>query len=191
MVKTNDCLMIVDLQNDFCPGGALAVKEGDRIVESINRIMKRFPLVVSTQDWHPKDHCSFKDQGGPWPPHCVQGTKGAALYPKLKASGIHLKIRKGQFQDRDAYSGFEETNLDQELKNHKIHRVFMVGLATDYCVKHTSLDALHNGYKTVVLTDCVRAVNVDPHDGEQALEEIQKAGGVLATVSDLERGQFK
>ena len=189
-MTAQDCLLITDLQNDFCPGGALAVKGGDQIVEAINRIQKRFSLVVTTQDWHPEDHSSFKDQGGPWPSHCVRDTWGASLHPRLDTSKVAFNVRKAKFQDRDAYSVFQETILEEELKKRKVKRVFIVGLTTDYCVKETALDALHCGFETIVLTDCIRAVNMDPHDGERALEEIRKAGAILATRSDLEKGKI-
>ncbi len=184
-MNRNDCLIIVDLQNDFCPGGALAVKEGDQIVETINRIMPLFPCVVTTQDWHPQDHCSFKGQGGPWPPHCVQNTQGAELHPGLNRKGIHISIRKGQFQDRDAYSGFQETTLKDDLMKRNVQNVFVAGLATDYCVKHTVLDALKSGFHTTVLTDCVKAVNQNPADGGKALDEMKNAGGILTTSGKL------
>ncbi|MCM8775053.1 MAG: nicotinamidase [Candidatus Omnitrophica bacterium] len=184
MAKPFECLIIVDLQNDFCPGGALAVPEGDRIVDPINRIIQNFPFVVTTQDWHPPDHISFQGHGGVWPPHCIQNTWGAQLHPKLCQDGIHLRILKGQHPDRDAYSGFEETPLAEELKKHAVKKVFIVGLATDYCVKHTALDALRYGFQTVVFTDLVRSVDVKSGDGERALKEIQGAGGILMRAPD-------
>ena len=188
-MKDSDCLLIVDLQNDFCPGGALAVAGGDEIVKPINEMMKLFSQVAATQDWHPVDHCSFKTQGGHWPPHCIQFTPGAVLHPNLNDKGIAIRVRKGQFRDRDAYSGFQETELDQKLKRCKVRRLFICGLAADYCVKRTALDALRLGYETVVLTNLVRAVDVRPGDGGRALEEMKKAGAVLADSEDLKRGE--
>lgn len=184
VMKPKEALIIVDLQNDFCPGGALAVKEGDAIVEGINRIMRFFPFVVATQDWHPSDHCSFQAQGGPWPPHCIQNTEGAVFHPKLEKSLIHLLIRKGVSCDRDVYSGFQETPLREELDNRGIEKVFICGLATDYCVRQTALDALRYYFQTVVFWDLVRAVNVQPGDEGRALQEIRQAGGILMASDD-------
>lgn len=184
-VENSDCLVLVDIQNDFCPGGALAVPEGDAIVKPVNRILGEFPLVASTQDGHPQNHCSFKAQGGPWPPHCVQKTRGAELHPGLDASKIQLRIHKGERPDRDAYSGFQGTPLEQELKKRKVRRIFLAGLATDYCVKATALDALKAGFQTVVLTDLVKGINARPGDADRALEEIRAAGGHLTASSGL------
>ena len=185
MRDPSEALLIVDLQNDFCPGGALAVRGGDGIVEPLNRLLAQFHFVVATQDWHPPDHISFKARGGPWPPHCVQSTRGAELHPKLDQTGIHLKIQKGTSSGRDAYSGFQETTLDRELKKRNIRKVFVAGLATDYCVKQTALDALKRGYEVTVLTDLVAAVNVKTGGGDLALEEIHRAGGHLARSTGL------
>jgi nicotinamidase/pyrazinamidase len=190
-MKKSDCLMITDLQNDFCPGGALAVAEGDLLVEPVNQLMPLFPHVIASQDWHPKNHCSFKSQGGPWSPHCIQNTRGADFHPKLNKQGIHFRVHKAQFPDRDAYSAFQETDLKEELVKRKVKRIFLTGLATDYCVKHTALDALKHGFDVVVLTDLVRAIDAQPGDGEKALREIEKAGGVLTTSESLMQGQFQ
>jgi nicotinamidase/pyrazinamidase len=184
MNKT-DCLVVVDVQNDFCPGGALAVPEGDEIVSPINELMGYFPLVASTQDWHPKDHCSFKMQGGPWPPHCVQNTKGAEFHPRLDSKKIALKIHKGANRDKDAYSGFEGTAFNEELKKRGVERVYIVGLATDYCVKQTALDAVLNDFQTVVFTDLIRAINARPGDDQRALEAIQNVGGTLLLSTEI------
>ena len=183
-------LILVDIQNDFCPGGALAVDEGDQIVEVVNRLMPQFQLVISTQDWHPAGHVSFKARGGPWPPHCVQGTEGAELHRALDRERISYYFRKASSPDRDAYSEFEGTDdqgrtLDEALKSHNIKRVYVVGLATDYCVKATALDAVKHGYEVYVVTDAVRAVNVAPDDGEKALEEMERAGARLVTSDQL------
>lgn len=190
MEKTGDCLLIVDLQNDFCPGGALAVKEGDQIVEPVNQMMKHFSLIATTQDWHPPNHCSFKDFGGPWPAHCIQNTWGAKLHSKLDQRCIEIKILKAQNPAKEAYSGFDGSHLNEELKKRGVHRVFIAGLTTDYCVRTTALDALHYQFETVVLTDLTRAVNVHPGDGERALRDIEQAGAVLATSSDILQGRI-
>lgn len=160
--------------------------KGNTIIEGVNQVMKYFSLIAASQDWHPTHHCSFRAQGGPWPPHCIQNTTGAELHAGLDHSKIHLRIHKGEHTDRDAYSAFQETSLAEALRERKIKRVFVAGLATDYCVKMTALDALKNKFKTVILTDLVRAINARPGDGEGALRDIQRAGGVLTPSRDLE-----
>lgn len=188
-------LVLVDIQNDFCPGGALAVEEGDQIVEVVNRLMPRFPLVISTQDWHPANHVSFKAQGGPWPPHCVQGTSGAELHPALNKQTIAHYFRKATSPNKDDYSEFEgrdeeDRSLDQLLKSNDVQRVFVVGLATDYCVLATVLDGLKLGFEVFVVTDAVRAVNVEPEDGANALRQMSAAGAHLVTSDEiLEAGE--
>lgn len=181
-------LIIVDVQNDFCPGGALAVSEGDQVVGVLNGLIPRFQFVVATQDWHPPNHISFRERGGPWPPHCVQGTRGAELHPGLDRSGISLLVRKADSPDRDAYSGFEAKDeagrsLDELLKGRGIRRVYVGGLATDYCVRATVLDAIKNGYETFAITDAMRAVN--PEDGRRALEEMAASGAKLVTSQQV------
>jgi nicotinamidase/pyrazinamidase len=179
-------LILVDIQNDFCPGGALAVAEGDQVVGVVNRLMPHFALVVSTLDWHPANHVSFREQGGPWPPHCVQNTFGAELHPALKTEYIGHTFRKATTADRDAYSEFEgvddqRRSLDEYLKSRGVRRVYIAGLATDYCVRATTLDAVRLGYETTVVTDGVRPVNVEPDDGAKALAEMEAAGARLVT----------
>ena len=186
----DDALILVDVQNDFCPGGALAVEEGDQIVEVVNRLIPHFPLVISTQDWHPANHVSFKAQGGPWPPHCVQGTRGAELHPQVNAEPIAHYLRKASSPDKDDYSEFEGKDeqghsLDQVLKGHNVKRIFAVGLATDYCVLATVLDGLKLGYEVVAVTDAMRAVNVEPEDGAKALRRMSEAGAQLVTSDEI------
>lgn len=185
-------LILVDIQNDFCPGGALAVSEGDLIVPIVNRLIPRFPLVISTQDWHPVNHISFKAQGGPWPPHCVQGTAGASLHSDLETDTIAHYFRKASSPDKDDYSEFEGKDeqgrsLDEVLKDHGVKRIYVVGLATDYCVLETVLDGLKYGYEVYAVTDAMRAVNVGPDDGEKALYKMVSSGANLVTseVIDL------
>jgi nicotinamidase-related amidase len=175
-------LVIVDYQNDFIPGGALGVTGGDEIVERINALSRSgdYDLVVATRDWHPSDHGSFAAQGGPWPEHCVQGSDGAALHPALDRAPIAAVVDKGQDPGTEGYSGFDGTNLGELLREHGIDHVTVVGLATDYCVKHTALDALRAGFGVTVDTTAVRAVDVVPGDGERALEEVRAAGGSVA-----------
>jgi nicotinamidase/pyrazinamidase len=177
-----EALIVVDFQNDFTPGGALAVSHGDEIAERVNELAAdpRFELVIATRDWHPAGHGSFAEQGGPWPPHCVQGTEGAELHAALDRSHIDIVLDKGQDPGTDGYSGFEDTGLEELLRERKVDRVTIVGLATDYCVKNTALDALRNGFGVTVDSTAVRPVEVRPGDGERALEEVRAAGGSIA-----------
>jgi nicotinamidase/pyrazinamidase len=175
-------LIIVDFQVDFTPGGALAVREGDQIAERIDALARSgdYTLVVATRDWHPGDHGSFVAQGGPWPEHCVQGTPGAELHPQLDPTLVDVIVDKGHDPATEGYSAFEETGLEGLLRERGIERVTIVGLATDYCVKNTALDALRHGFGVTVDSTAVRAVDVAPGDGERALEEIRAAGGAIA-----------
>lgn len=184
-ISEPDGLLIVDLQNDFCPGGALAVPQGNEIVKGINALMPRFKLIAASQDWHPQNHCSFKSRGGPWPPHCIQNTRGAALHPELKQEQIAVRILKAQDPNKDAYSAFQETSLAEKLKARKIVRLFVCGLATDYCVKQSALDAVQNGFSTLVLTDLVRAVNIRLGDDQKALAQMKQAGVLLVESSEI------
>jgi len=167
----DSALILVDIQNDFCPGGSLAVNEGDKIVPIVNRLIPEFGVVISTQDWHPSNHISFKDQGGPWPPHCVQGSRGAELHPNLDTASIAYYFRKASSPDKDDYSEFEGKDeqgrsLNELLKSRDIRNLYVVGLATDYCVLGTVLDGIRYGYDVYPVIDAMRAVNVDPRDGE-------------------------
>lgn len=188
-LSKTDALLVVDVQNDFCPGGSLGVKTGDKIAEKMTSVAKAFAdkgaRIFATQDWHPEGHSSFADQGGPWPDHCVQGTKGAELHPALKLpEGTHM-IKKGASQDKDAYSGFIDSDLEAELKKSEITRVFVGGIATDYCVLNTVIDAAAVGFETYVLTDAVAAVDVEPGDGLRALHLMQAKGAVLTTTNEV------
>jgi nicotinamidase/pyrazinamidase len=171
-----DALIVVDVQNDFCPGGALAVPEGDAVVEPINRLIDRYPVVVATRDWHPPDHHSFREQGGPWPPHCVQGTAGAELHPDLNAARIDAVVDAGYEPGLEGYSGFEETDLDDELRQRDVDVVHVAGLALDYCVRATALDARKKGFEVVLHRGATRAINVTPGDDERAVQELREAG---------------
>jgi nicotinamidase/pyrazinamidase len=175
-------LVIVDFQNDFTPGGALAVPEGDAIAPRIDALARSgdFGLVVATRDWHPPDHGSFAAQGGPWPEHCVQGTPGAELHPALDRALVDVVIDKGQDPGTEGYSGFDATDLERQLRERGIDDLTVVGLATDYCVKNTALDALRHGFGVTVDSTAVRAVEVEPGDGERALEEVRAAGAGIA-----------
>jgi nicotinamidase/pyrazinamidase len=173
-----EALLVIDFQNDFCPGGALAVPEGDVIAARINELAAsgRFDLVVATRDWHPPDHGSFAQEGGPWPVHCVQGTPGAELHPALDRSHLDEVVDKGQNPGTEGYSGFDETRLASLLRERGIDAVTVVGLATDYCVKNTALDALREGLEVSVDSSAVRGVDVQPGDSERALDELRAAG---------------
>jgi nicotinamidase/pyrazinamidase len=173
-----EALIIVDFQNDFTPGGALAVREGDQIAERVNQLAAdpRFELVVATRDWHPPDHGSFTERGGPWPVHCVQDTEGARLHPALQQQNVDVVIDKGTDPSTEGYSGFDGTTLGELLAERGIDSVTVVGLATDYCVKNTALDALRQDLAVTVDTEAVRGVDVNEGDSERALEELRAAG---------------
>jgi nicotinamidase/pyrazinamidase len=175
-------LIIVDFQNDFTPGGALAVPEGDEIAERLNALAASgdYDVVVATRDWHPPDHGSFAERGGPWPVHCVAGTPGAELHPALDRSRIDAVIDKGQDPGTEGYSGFDATRLAELLHERDVDHVTIAGLATDYCVKNTALDALREGFSVTVDSTAVRGVEVQPGDSQQALEEVRTAGASVA-----------
>ncbi|HWF35959.1 MAG TPA: nicotinamidase [Solirubrobacteraceae bacterium] len=170
-----EALIVVDVQNDFTPGGALAVTDGDQIIEAVNRLARQAPLVIATRDWHPPDHRSFAERGGIWPVHCVRDTPGAQLHPDLGAR-FDAIIDKGRAPDQEGYSGFEDTPLEQLLRERGVDTVHIVGLALDYCVKATALAARAAGFDVVVHREATRAVEVAPGDGDRALEELRAAG---------------
>jgi nicotinamidase/pyrazinamidase len=182
-----EALLIIDFQNDFVPGGALPVEDGDAIAPRVDELLDsgRFDLVVATRDWHPADHASFVEQGGPWPPHCVQGTEGAELYPSLDRSRIDYIVDVGAGQEDEGYSGFEKSDLAEILRRHEIDAVTVVGLATDYCVRATALDALREGLATTVDRAGVRGIDVEPGDSERALAEVEAAGGFTQDSENL------
>ncbi len=184
-VGPDDALIVVDVQHDFLPGGALAVAEGERIFEPIDALAPRFRRVYATRDWHPLDHSSYKQHGGPWPVHCVAGTRGAAFDPRLDRKKIDTVIDKGVDRDTDGYSGFAATSLASDLRMHGIKRVFVCGLATDYCVKATAFDANAAGFATVVIEDASAAVNVQPDDEKRALEDLRAAGIDVVRSEDI------
>lgn len=176
-------LIVVDVQNDFCPGGSLAVANGDEVVAPLNKLMKEFldrgEPVFKTRDWHPAKTKHFADYGGTWPVHCVQNTPGAEFHPGLLDDPRITIISKGIDESADGYSGFDGTNLAQNLRDQEVDEVWVGGLATDYCVKHTVLDALHQGFEVKALADAMRAVNVNQTDGAQAIEEMRNAGAEI------------
>ncbi len=202
-----DCLILVDLQNDFMPGGALAVPRGDEVVEVANRIAPEFDLVVASQDWHPGNHLSFASQHSGrsvgdviqlagadqvlWPDHCVQGTRGAEFHDGLAASRIDLRIRKGTNRRIDSYSAFfdnarqRSTGLADLLRARGVTAVWLVGLATDYCVKFTALDALEQGFETAVVSDGCRGIDLAPGDVAAAWAAMERAGAKIVTAGRL------
>lgn len=176
-------LLVVDVQNDFCPGGALAVPEGDKVVPVINRLMKKFPVVVASKDWHPHKTVHFKK----WPVHCVHNTRGAEFHPDLESERIQQVFLKGTGDKDDGYSAYEATNLDLTgyLKEKGVDELYVAGLATDYCVRASALDSVRNGFRTYLVTDAIAAVDVKPGDGEKAVEEMRRAGVTLLQSGDL------
>jgi|SRR3984885_8222663 nicotinamidase/pyrazinamidase len=183
-------LVLVDLQNDFCPGGALAVPQGDAVIPIVNRLASLFGFVAATQDWHPPNHISFKKQGGDWPPHCIQGTFGAQLHPGLETSNIDMVAKKAFSPERDVFEGLEAVDtyavkLDAALRQREISTVYVAGLATDYCVRSTVLDALDKGYQVYAIVDAMRAVDVRPDDGARAVEEMEAHGAHLVTSAQI------
>ncbi|PHS02692.1 MAG: nicotinamidase/pyrazinamidase [Blastopirellula sp.] len=194
-------LLLIDIQNDFLPGGALAVADGDEIVPIVNRWMSEFEFVVATQDWHPADHGSFVSQHAAnhvgeiirldgldqivWPDHCVQGSQGAEFASGLNVQGIHHVVQKGTDRLIDSYSGFfdnarrKATNLEAYLRNHDVDELHVMGLATDYCVKFTVLDALDLGFKVTLHTEGIRGVELNAGDCALAIEEMKSAGALM------------
>lgn len=171
-----EALVIVDVQNDFCAGGALEVPDGDAVVAPINRLAHDAGLVIATRDWHPPDHASFAENGGPWPVHCVRDTHGAQLHPGLDADRIDVIVDTGRERDHEGYSGFEHTELERILREHHVDRVHIAGLALDYCVRATALDAHRAGFDVILHCDATRAVEVNAGDGERAAAELRGAG---------------
>lgn len=183
MKEKRKALIVVDVQNDFCPGGSLAVANGDEVVAPLNKLIKEFwdrgEPVFKTRDWHPATAKHFTAYGGTWPVHCVQHTAGAEFHPDLIDDPRITIISKGIDERADGYSGFDGTNLTQILREQGVEEVWVGGLATDYCVKHTVLDGLRAGFEVKALADAMRPVNMKPGDGEQAIEEMRAAGAEI------------
>lgn len=183
-IREGDALLVVDVQRDFLPGGSLAVAGGDAVIAPLNAWLARFAAagrpVFATRDWHPLDHCSFHAQGGPWPPHCVAGSAGAAFAAALTWPPKLCIVSKAATRDADAYSGFSGTDLDARLRAAGIRRLFVGGLATDYCVLNTVLDARRLGYDVILLREAIRAVDVEPGDGARAISAMLAAGALGA-----------
>lgn len=194
-LRPGDALSVTDVQNDFLPGGTLGVPGGDTILSPLNRIIALFKErnlpIFFTRDWHPPDHSSFIEHGGPWPPHCVQNTRGAEFASQLTIPEDAIIISKGMQKEREQYStmygcdehGYTEVEL---MKRLGVRRVFIGGLATEYCVLNSVKDALSEGFEVVVITDGVAAVNVNPGDGERALEEMASRGAKLVSSKTIE-----
>ena len=177
-----EALIVVDVQNDFCPGGTLAVKDGDQVVQPLNRliddVLDRGLPVFETRDWHPAKTTHFAAYGGTWPIHCVQNTKGAEFHPDLRTDP-RIAIISKDLADKDAYSAFDETDLAARLRDQKVERVIIGGLATDYCVKNTVLDALKEGFEVIAVEEAMRPVEVNSGDGERAIQEMRAAGALV------------
>lgn len=181
LINPGDAVIAVDVQNDFCPGGALAVQDGDRVVPVLNHwieaaLAKHVPVIAS-RDWHPVHHCSFAEEGGPWPPHCIQDTEGAAFHPDLAISPEVIRVSKGTAFDKDNYSAFDGTGLANFLKSNGVKRLWIGGLAQDVCVLATVKDACRLGFETHVLVEGTRAVS--PADTDAVLRRMRDFGAVL------------
>ena len=194
-MQKKSALIVVDVQNDFCPGGALGVRGGDQIVPVLNRYIEKFSQVrlpiIATRDWHPEKTNHFKSGGGPWPAHCIRQTQGAEFHADLKLGEEAVVVSKGTAPDEDGYSAFQArdvsgTTLAELLRRSGVETIYIGGLATDYCVKYTVLDGLQHGFRAVVLGDAIRGVDLDPNDSRRALNDMSAAGAVtLVSFDDL------
>ena len=187
-IDKQTALVVVDIQNDFCPGGALPVASGDKVIPVLNKYIEKFKAggapILFTRDWHPPDHSSFKEHGGPWPPHCVQNSEGARFHPDLLIPPEGEIISKADKRD-EAYSFFQGTDLAKKLRDRGIKRLLVGGLATDYCVKETVLDGLKYGFEVFHLDDASRGVNVNAGDSERALQEMVAKGAKRIKLQDI------
>lgn len=187
-IDKHTALVVVDVQKDFCPGGALAVREGDKVVPVLNKYIEKFRKagapIIFTRDWHPSDHSSFKAQGGPWPPHCIQNSEGAKFHPNLSIP-LEVEIVSKADKKDEAYSFFQGTDLAGKLQQRGIKRLLVGGLATDYCVKETVLDGLKHGFEVYHLDDASRGVEVNPGDSERALKEMVAKGAKRITLEEV------
>lgn len=189
-VHPDDALIVVDVQRDFCTGGALAVRDGEKVVPAINGVLGKFAHVFFTRDWHPANHCSFSDapqyRDGSWPAHCVQGSPGAALHPELIVPANAVVVDKAVSAERDCYSGFDGTHLADLLSARGVSRVFVCGLATDYCVKATALDARRLGFEVTLIEDACRGVDVPAGTARDAIDAMTIAGATVCRAKDIE-----
>jgi nicotinamidase/pyrazinamidase len=181
-------LLIIDFQNDFTSGGALEVPDGDDIAGPVKRLADRFDVVAATRDWHPPDHASFQELGGPWPVHCVRGTHGAEFHPAMEDIDLDAVVDVGQGRDDEGYSGFENSDLARILRDHEADQVYVCGLATDYCVRASAIDACREGFDVTVVEDAVRGVEVKPGDSERAFRDMREAGARVATSDEVLAG---
>jgi len=188
-INSKDALIIVDVQKDFLPGGSLPVPSGDEVIPVLNDYISLFKTakakVFATRDWHPPNHISFKEFGGQWPPHCIQDTEGAEFHPDLKLTENVTVISKAMDPKQESNSGFDGTSLEDELKRGAVTRIFVGGLATDYCVKDTVLDGLCLGFIVGLLSDAVRGINVKADDSEKAVSAMRIGGAKIATLDDF------
>ena len=183
-LANSDCLLVIGIQNDFLPGGALAVPRGEEVISPLNEYIAAFVAaslpIIASRDWHPENHCSFRSQGGPWPAHCVAGTHGAEVTDTLALPRDATIISKATSQDRESYSDFEASDLAKGLHESGVKRIFVGGLATEYCVLATVEDALKLGFQIVLLIDAIRPININPLDGSRAVERMLRGGAILA-----------
>ncbi len=190
-MTARDALIVLDVQKDFCAGGSLAVPDGDLVVPIINRLQELFTTVIFSRDWHPPGHVSFSAEpkfvDGSWPKHCLAGSDGAAFHPDLHVPLHAIVVSKGTKKDRDAYSVFEAGDLAQTLRDQQIERLFVVGLATNYCVKETSLAAIKEGFTVVVISDACRGLDIPKGAVSKALDEMSKAGVLITESKQLPR----
>jgi nicotinamidase/pyrazinamidase len=188
-LEQGDALLIVDLQYDFLPGGALGVASGHEVLAPINHLIELFRAqglpIVASRDWHPQDHCSFAAQGGPWPPHCIAGTRGAEFAAELALPDDAIIVSKADTAAVDAYSAFGGTDLAAQLRARNVERVTVCGLATDYCVLNTVTDALEEGFDTLIVPEAMRAVDVNPGDGARAIDRMVARGAVPVRLGEI------
>ncbi|MCX7758799.1 MAG: nicotinamidase [bacterium] len=186
---SNSALVVIDMQNDFLPGGSLEIPNSDTIIPVVNEYIKFFEgmglTVVYTRDWHPENHISFRENGGRWPKHCVQNTRGSEFHPHVYLPKNYLVISKAFYPDLEAYSGFQDTELNQKLQEMGVKNLFVCGVATDYCVLNTVLDAINLGYKVFLLIDAVKGVDLNPNDSEDAVKKMVSAGAELLVFEEL------
>ncbi len=186
-ITRNSALVVVDVQRDFMPGGALPVPKGDLVIGPINTLIARFKIkglpVIFTRDWHPPDHISFQERGGPWPPHCIKNTKGAEFHPDMEIPEGAIIVSKATERDKEAYSGFQGTNLNDILREKGIKRIFLGGVATEYCVKATVLDALNLGYEVIVVEEAIKGISED--EEVKARDSMLDEGSIFAALSEI------
>ncbi len=191
-ILPTDALLVIDLQNDFCPGGSVAIGGGAIVAAQMAKAAAYFAgagaQIYATQDWHPEEHASFRTQGGPWPPHCIENTTGAEFHPALQLPDTAIIVKKGSTPNKDAYSGFIDCNLEEQLVAAGIQRVVIGGLATDYVVLNTVIDTLDIGLETYVLADAIDAMDIEPNDGLRALHLMQTTGAHIITIAELLTG---